>query len=58
MQVGWDGERRIRGNLVYITVNNGKVCFEYDSLENEIAQGLISAGIASVQITLAYLPEP
>ena len=57
MQVGWDKDRRVRGNLIYITLRDNKVIIEYDGMECGIAQDLIASGIASVQIVLAYQLE-
>jgi hypothetical protein len=57
MQVGWDRERRVRGNLIYITIHHGKVCIEYDGIEQGITQELIGMGIPEQDITLAWMPE-
>ncbi|MFM6191872.1 MAG: XisI protein [Planktothrix sp.] len=57
MQVGWDQGRRIRGNLIYITMQNEKISIEYDGIEQGITQELIQAGIPEQQIILAFLPE-
>ena len=45
MQVGWDRERRVRGNLIYITLSNSQVHIEYDGIESGITQDLIDRGI-------------
>jgi XisI protein. len=58
MQVGWDQGRRIRGNLIYITMQNEKIYIEYDGIEQGITQELIQDGIPEQQIILAFLPEP
>ena len=58
MQVGWDRGQRIRGNLIYITLDSGKVLVEYDGIEQGITQDLIAAGIASEQIVLTFLADP
>lgn len=58
MQSGWDRGRRVRGNLIYITLRDGKVWIEYDGMEQGITQDLITAGIAPERIMLAFLPEP
>lgn len=42
MQVGWDRGRRVRGNLIYITLHEGKVWIEYDRMESGISQDLIA----------------
>lgn len=57
MQVGWDRGRRVRGNLIYLTLHDGKVWIEYDGMESGITQDLIARGIPEERIVLAYLPE-
>lgn len=54
MQVGWDRQRRVRGNLIYITLQGDRVFIEYDGMECGIVRDLVASGIASDQITLAY----
>ena len=56
-QVGWDRGRRVRGNLIYVTLREDKVWVEYDGMEQGITKDLIAAGIPSEQIVLAFLPE-
>ena len=57
MQVGWDRGRRIRGNLIYVTLSNGKVYIEYDGIEHGISHDLIARGVPAAYIILAFLPE-
>jgi XisI protein len=57
MQVGWSRGQRVRGNLIYITLENNKVYLEYDGIEQGITQDLIEQGIPSESIILAFLPE-
>ncbi len=57
MQVGWDRGRRVRGNLIYLTLKNGKVYIEYDGMERSITEELIHRGIPQNQIVLAFLSE-
>ena len=57
MQVGWSGERRVRGNLIYITLEGEKIYIEYDGIERGITQDLIENGIPSKQIIHSFLPE-
>ena len=57
MQAGWDGNRRVRGNLLYLTLMDGKVVVEYDGLEQGVWSDLIEAGVAPEDIVLAYLPD-
>ena len=58
MQVGWDRGRRIRGNLIYVTFQNGKVHIEYDGIEHGITDDLIKQGVEEQDIILAFLSEP
>ena len=57
MQVGWDRDRRIRGNLIYITLKNDKVFIEYDGIEHGISNDLITLGIPEHDIVLAFLSD-
>ena len=57
MQFGWDRERRVRGNLIYVSIKDGKVLIEYDGIEGGIPQDLIQRGIPKQDIVLAFLPE-
>ena len=57
MQVGWDRERRVRGNLIYITLQDNRVIVEYDGMECGIIEDLTASGVASEQIILAYQLE-
>ncbi len=57
MQVGWDGGRRVRGNLIYVTLLNEKVYIEYDGMERGITQDLVAQGIPEQDIILAFLPD-
>jgi phage-related minor tail protein len=57
MQVGWDRGRRVRGNLIYVTLQDNQVWIEYDGMEQGITDDLIAAGIPSERIVLAFLPE-
>jgi hypothetical protein len=50
MQVGWDRGRRVRGNLIYVTLSEGKVWVEYDGMEQGITKDLIAAGIRQSEL--------
>ncbi|MEG4281325.1 element excision factor XisI family protein [Microcoleus sp. MON1_C1] len=56
MQVGWDRGRRVRGNLIYITLQDGKVYIEYEGMECGITQNLIDQCLPENDIVLAFLP--
>ncbi len=57
MQFGWDRDRRVRGNLIYVNIKDNKVLIEYDGIESGITQDLIQRGIPERDIVLAFLPE-
>jgi hypothetical protein len=57
MQVGWDRGRRVRGNLIYVTLQNEKIYIEYDGMERGITQDLVAQGIPEQDIILAFLPD-
>ena len=57
MQVGWDRGRRVRGNLIYITVQDGQVRVEYDGMEQGIINDLIKGGITPERIILGFVEE-
>jgi XisI protein len=57
MQVGWSRGQRVRGNLIYITLHDGKVYLEYDGMEQGITQSLLEQGIPAEAIVDAYLIE-
>lgn len=57
MQVGWDRGKRVRGNLIYITITGEKVIVEYDGMESGITQDLIDNGIPEEDIILAFVPQ-
>jgi hypothetical protein len=57
MQFGWDRGRRVRGNLIYLTLKNGKVYIEYDGMERSITEDLTNQGIPPSKIILAFLSE-
>ena len=58
MQSGWDRGRRVRGNLIYIVILDGRVVIEYDGIERGISDDLFAAGVAESDIILAFLDEP
>ena len=49
--------RRVRGNLIYVTLSEGKVWVEYDGMEQGITKDLIAAGIPPERIVLAFLSD-
>ncbi|MGF1987120.1 MAG: XisI protein [Nostoc sp. ZfuVER08] len=57
MQVGWDRGRRVRGNLIYLRLQNGKIYIEYDGMEHGITQDLTALGVSPGDIVLAFVSE-
>ncbi len=57
MQAGWSQGRRVRGNLIYIILQDNRIYLEYDGMEQGIVQDLLNLGVPSEQIVLAFLPE-
>lgn len=48
----------MRGNLIYIVLQAGKVVVEYDGIERGITEDLIANGVAEQDIVLAFLDAP
>jgi len=57
MQVGWDRGRRVRGNIFYAALRDGKVYIEYDGIGYGISDDLVLGGIPEEDIVLAFLPD-
>lgn len=55
MQSGWDRGVRVRGNLIYVTLRDGKVYIEYDGIERGISDELIMRGVPKDKIVFAFL---
>jgi hypothetical protein len=58
MQTGWSGGRRVRGNLIYTTIESNQIRIEYDGMEKGITDDLIDRGVPIAQIVHAFLVEP
>ena len=57
MQTGWDRGRRVRGNLIYVSLHKNKVHIEYDGIEHGITDDLVRGGIPEDHIVLPYLND-
>jgi hypothetical protein len=55
MQTGWSQSKRVRGNLIYLTIQNNQIYIEYDGIERGIAADLVNEGIPEAQIVHAFL---
>ena len=58
MQTGWSQNQRIRGNLIYITIQANQIQIAYDGIEQGLTQDLLDQGVPSHQIVHAFLAEP
>ncbi|MEP7198446.1 MAG: XisI protein [Chloroflexota bacterium] len=54
INLGWAQKRRVRGNIVYVRLRNGKFWIEEDGLEHGIATDLLEAGVPKEDIVLAF----
>lgn len=57
MQTGWDQGHRVRGNLIFISLQDEEVHIEYDGIEHGVTDDLIRNGIPEDRIVLSYMPE-
>ncbi len=57
MQAGWDRERRVEGNLLYMLLKNGKIYIEYDGIGHGITDDLIGEGIPEDKIIFSFLKK-
>ncbi len=55
MQVGWDRGVRVRGNLIYVTLENDQIFVEYDGIERGIIDELVKRGVSKDKIVLSFL---
>lgn len=54
LNVGWDGNERIRGCVFQIDIKNDKIWIQHDGTEIGIANELVESGIPKEDIVLAY----
>ncbi len=57
MQAGWDRERRVEGNLLYMLLKDGNIYIEYDGIGHGITDDLIGEGIPEDKIIFSFLKE-
>ena len=57
MQTGWSQGKRVRGNLIYVTIESNQIQIEYDGMENGITEDLIERGVPTHQIIHTSLAE-
>ena len=56
LEIGWDGNNRIRRTIAYVRLRQGKVSVEIDWTEHGIAPSLIEMGIPNSVIALGFNP--
>jgi XisI protein len=54
MNVGWDGNERIRGAVLHLDIKNGKIWIQHDGTERGIAGDLLELGVPKEDIVLAF----
>jgi XisI protein len=54
MNVGWEGDRRIRGSVLHLDIKNGKIWIQHDGTERGIANDLLELGVPKEEIVLAF----
>ena len=52
--VGWSGERRVFGCVIYVEIRSGKFWIQRDGTEVGIAYVLIAAGVPKSDIVIGY----
>jgi XisI protein len=57
MAVGWNREQRVHDNILYVTIQDGKIYIEYDGIGYGITPELIEKGIPESDIVLAFMNE-
>ena len=57
MYVGWNRGERVRGEVAYVRIADGKVYIEWDGIGYGITDELIAGGIPENKIVHAFLPE-
>lgn len=57
MAVGWERKRRVHDNVLYVTIQEGKIYIEYDGIGYGITPELIERGIPENNIILAFMDE-
>jgi XisI protein len=53
-KIGWDQDKRIRGNTLFVRLKDGKIWVEEDWTEEGIATELVKAGVPNGDIVLAF----
>jgi len=51
---GWKNRRRVYGCFLHLDIKNGKVWIQYNGTEIDIANELVSLGVAKKDIVVAF----
>ena len=51
---GWDGLRRIEGEVIHIDIINGKIWIQHDGTEYGVARELEELGVSRQEIVLGF----
>ena len=52
--VGWSGERRVFGCVIYVEIRSGKFWIQRDGTEAGIAYVLIAAGVPKSDVVIGF----
>ena len=55
LNVGWHGNRRVRGCVLQIDIKDEKIGIQHDGIEIGIANELLDLGVPKLDIILAFL---
>jgi hypothetical protein len=54
VSVGWDGNERIRGNILHIDIKDEKIWIQHKGTEVGVANELVEMGVPKHNIVLAF----
>lgn len=54
LRCGWDDKKRVQHLILYIQIQNGKICVEEDSTDLGIVDDLLAADIPKTDIILGF----
>lgn len=54
VEAGWDGLRRIEGQVLRIDIIDGKIWIQHDGTEHGIARELVALGVPRQAIVLGF----
>src|SRR5947209_1038687 len=54
IRVGWAGQRRVKGVVLHVRIEDGKVWLEENGTDREIASELVALGVAPRDIVIGF----